>query len=120
MLKEDVPESVRLQARLMAQQELEALLAELNMTSADADNYGARLTAVQAHIAQLRNLLERPCFACVCPSCGTVLSACARRPVRPQGGARMGEAPDGRRTGRHAPHGGSHWRIGGVQASWDG
>ena len=57
MLQEDVPESVRLQARLIAQQELEARLAELNMTSADADSYGARLTAVQAHIAQLRNLL---------------------------------------------------------------
>ena len=73
-LKEDVPESVRVQARLMAQQELEARLAELNMTSADADSYGARLTAVQAHIAQLRDLLERLCIACVCPYCGTVLS----------------------------------------------
>lgn len=57
-LKEGAPESVRAQARLMAQKELEARLAELNMSSADADNYGARLTAVQAHIAQLRDLLE--------------------------------------------------------------
>ena len=60
----------------MAQQELEARLAELNMTSADADSYGARLTAVQAHIAQLRDLLERSCIACVCPYYGTVLTAC--------------------------------------------
>ncbi|KAF8263236.1 AAA domain-containing protein [Lactarius quietus] len=57
-LKADVPESVRAQARLMAQKELEARLAELNMTSAGADSYGERLTAVQAHIAQLRDLLE--------------------------------------------------------------
>ncbi|KAH8984497.1 AAA domain-containing protein [Lactarius hatsudake] len=57
-LKEDVPESVREQARLMARKELEARLAELNMTSAGADSYGALLTAVQAHIAQLHDLLE--------------------------------------------------------------
>ncbi|KAH8980661.1 AAA domain-containing protein [Lactarius akahatsu] len=44
-LKEDVPESVREQARLMARKELEARLAELNMTSASADSYGALLTA---------------------------------------------------------------------------
>ncbi|KAH9028964.1 AAA domain-containing protein [Lactarius pseudohatsudake] len=56
-LKEDVPESVREQARLMARKELEARLAELNMTSAGADSYGALLTA-QAHIAQLHDLLE--------------------------------------------------------------
>ncbi|KAH9028969.1 AAA domain-containing protein [Lactarius pseudohatsudake] len=57
-LKEDVLESVREQARLMARKELEARLAELNMTSAGADSYGALLTAVQAHIAQLHDLLE--------------------------------------------------------------
>ncbi|KAH8990895.1 AAA domain-containing protein [Lactarius hatsudake] len=57
-LKEDVPESVREQARLMARKELEARLAELNMTSAGADSYGALLTAVQAHNAQLHDLLE--------------------------------------------------------------
>ncbi|KAH9168042.1 hypothetical protein EDB89DRAFT_1633755 [Lactarius sanguifluus] len=42
----------------MARTELEARLAELNMTSAGADSYGALLTAVQAHIAQLHDLLE--------------------------------------------------------------
>ncbi|KAI9450095.1 AAA domain-containing protein [Lactarius psammicola] len=57
-LKEDIPESVREQARLMARKELEARLAELNMTSAAAESYGALLTAVQAHIAQLHDLLE--------------------------------------------------------------
>jgi hypothetical protein len=43
----------------MARKELEARLAELNMTSAGADGYGVLLSAVQAHIAQLRDLLER-------------------------------------------------------------
>ncbi|KAH9008642.1 hypothetical protein EDB84DRAFT_1446817 [Lactarius hengduanensis] len=57
-LKEDVPESVREHACLMARKELEAHLAELNMTSTSADSYGALLTAVQAHIAQLHDLLE--------------------------------------------------------------
>ncbi|KAH9048764.1 hypothetical protein EDB84DRAFT_1556607 [Lactarius hengduanensis] len=57
-LKEDVPESVREHACLMARKELEVHLAELNMTSAGADSYGALLTTVQAHIAQLHNLLE--------------------------------------------------------------
>ena len=68
-LKEDVPDSVQAQARLMARKELEARLAELNMTSAGADSYGALLVAVQAHIAQLRDLLERafpPCFSSAC------------------------------------------------------
>ena len=50
----------------MAHKELEARLAELNMTSAGAESYGARLTAVQAHIAQLHDLLERAyIFLCV-------------------------------------------------------
>lgn len=56
----------------MAQKELEARLAELNMSSADADTYGARLTAVQAHIAQLRDLLERTCVRLFV--CGIVLT----------------------------------------------
>ena len=43
----------------MARKELEARLAELNMTSAGADSYGALLAAVQAHVAQLRDVLER-------------------------------------------------------------
>jgi hypothetical protein len=49
----------------MARKELEGRLSELDMTPAGADGYGALLSAVQAHIAQLRDLLERaslPCF----------------------------------------------------------
>jgi len=61
-LKEEVPDSVQEQARLMARKELEARLAELDMTSAGADSYGELLSAVQAHIAQLRDLLERLFF----------------------------------------------------------
>ncbi|KAI0296956.1 AAA domain-containing protein [Multifurca ochricompacta] len=57
-LKDDVPESVRAQARLMARKELEARLAALNITSAGANSYGALLSPVQAHIAQLQDLLE--------------------------------------------------------------
>ncbi|KAH9017419.1 hypothetical protein EDB85DRAFT_2202558 [Lactarius pseudohatsudake] len=56
---EDIPESMWEHACLMARKELEVHLAELNMTSAGADSYRALLTAVQAHIAQLHNLLER-------------------------------------------------------------
>jgi hypothetical protein len=59
---------VQEQARLMARKELEARLAELNMTSVGADNYGALLSAVQAHIAQLRDLLERGFPPCLVPT----------------------------------------------------
>lgn len=75
---------MRAQARLMARKELEARLAKLNMTSAGAESYGALLTAVHAHIAQLRDLLERACV----PSCrcGPMLTLLVRaqtwRPVR--------------------------------------
>jgi hypothetical protein len=73
-LKEDVPDSVKEQARLMARKELEARLAELNMSSAGADSYGALLSSVQAHIAQLRDLLERVCLFRFCtPLCSIVL-----------------------------------------------
>ena len=63
------------QARLMARKELEARLAELDMSSADADSYGALLSAVQAHISQLRHLLERAFLLCFCADlrCRTVL-----------------------------------------------
>ena len=36
------------------------------------------------------------------------------------GGVRLGEAPDGWRTGQHELDGGPYERISGVQASWDG
>ncbi|KAI0265323.1 AAA domain-containing protein [Gloeopeniophorella convolvens] len=57
-LKEDVPDSVQEQAREMARKELAARLAELNMTPEGAESYGELLSGVQAHIAQLRDLLE--------------------------------------------------------------
>ncbi|KAI0315297.1 AAA domain-containing protein [Amylostereum chailletii] len=57
-LKQDVPESVKEQAREMARQELARRLEELNMSAADAKGYGSLLTAVQAHTIQLHDLLE--------------------------------------------------------------
>jgi len=72
-LKEDVPDSVQAQARLMARKELEARLAELDMTSAGADSYGALLAAVQAHIAQLRDLLERAFLPHLLSICVSIL-----------------------------------------------
>lgn len=42
----------------MARQELARRLEELNMTPGDAKTYGDLLSAVQAHIAQLHDLLE--------------------------------------------------------------
>jgi hypothetical protein len=92
-LKEDVPDSVQVQARLMARKELEARLAELNMTSAGADSYGALLAAVQAHIAQLRDLLERAFLPCFSPAC-TLIDMNTTRPGCPGGRTRLGEAPD--------------------------
>jgi hypothetical protein len=43
----------------MARQELERRLEELSMSMGDAKGYGQLLTAVQAHIATLHDLLER-------------------------------------------------------------
>ena len=61
-LKKDVPDEIREQAREMARQELARRLEELNMSAAEAKGYGALLTSVQAHIAQLHDLLERQPF----------------------------------------------------------
>jgi ABC-type transport system involved in cytochrome bd biosynthesis fused ATPase/permease subunit len=80
-LKEDVPDSVKEQARLMARRELEARLAELNMTSAGADGYGALLSAVQAHIAQLRDLLERAYLSYCCTPLGNAVLILARAQI---------------------------------------
>ncbi|ETW77425.1 hypothetical protein HETIRDRAFT_156533 [Heterobasidion irregulare TC 32-1] len=57
-LKKDVPDEIREQAREMARQELARRLEELNMSAAEAKGYGSLLTSVQAHIAQLHDLLE--------------------------------------------------------------
>ncbi|KAI0036975.1 AAA domain-containing protein [Vararia minispora EC-137] len=57
-LKQDVPDAVRDQAREMARRELARRLEELDMSAGDARGYGDLLSAVQAHIAQLHDLLE--------------------------------------------------------------
>lgn len=58
-LKKDVPDHITEKARELARQELERRLEELNMSAADAKGYGSLLEAVQGHIAQLFDLLER-------------------------------------------------------------
>lgn len=42
----------------MAREELARRLEELDMSAGEAKGYGSLLTAVQAHIAQLHDLLE--------------------------------------------------------------
>lgn len=54
-----MPEHITEKAREMAREELKRRLEELNMTNAEARGYGALLEAVQGHIAQLFDLLER-------------------------------------------------------------
>ena len=58
-LKNSVPVHIKEKAREMARQELKRRLEELNMTASEATGYGALLEAVQGHIAQLFDLLER-------------------------------------------------------------
>ncbi|KDQ56692.1 hypothetical protein JAAARDRAFT_207783 [Jaapia argillacea MUCL 33604] len=57
-LKNDVPDHIKEKARAMAREELARRLEELNMSAGEARGYGAILTAVQAHITQLYDLLE--------------------------------------------------------------
>ena len=57
-LKKSVPSETVERAREMARQELARRLEELDMSSGDARGYSQLLTAVQAHIAQLHDLLE--------------------------------------------------------------
>ncbi|CCM05477.1 uncharacterized protein FIBRA_07698 [Fibroporia radiculosa] len=57
-LKNNVPDRIKEEARAMARQELARRLEELDMSAGEAKGYGALLTAVQAHIAQLHDLLE--------------------------------------------------------------
>ena len=63
-LKNDVPDHVKERAREMARQELARRLEELNMSAGDAKGYGSLLTAVEGHIAQLHDLLEREWLDC--------------------------------------------------------
>ena len=58
-IKDNVPDHVKEKAREMARQELQRRLEELNMTAAEAKGYGQLITATQAHMASLLDLLER-------------------------------------------------------------
>jgi von Willebrand factor A domain-containing protein 8 len=58
-LKNAVPDDIKKKAQELAREELNRRLEELNMSPGDAKAYGALLTAVQAHIASLLDLLER-------------------------------------------------------------
>jgi uncharacterized ferritin-like protein (DUF455 family) len=62
-LKDGVPDHIKERAREMARQELERRLEELSMSMGDASAYSELLTAVQAHIATLHDLLERMIFS---------------------------------------------------------
>ncbi|EPQ51988.1 hypothetical protein GLOTRDRAFT_132574 [Gloeophyllum trabeum ATCC 11539] len=57
-LKREVPEHIKEKARAMAKEELARKLEQLNMTEGQARGYGELLSAVEAHIAQLYDLLE--------------------------------------------------------------
>lgn len=57
-MKNDVPDHIKEKAREMARQELERRLAELDMSAGEAKEYGRLLAEVEAHIAQLFDLLE--------------------------------------------------------------
>ncbi|VDB87134.1 unnamed protein product [Peniophora sp. CBMAI 1063] len=57
-LKSQVPDETRERAREMAKAELAHRLEELNMSSGEAKEYAGLLSAVQAHIAGLLDLLE--------------------------------------------------------------
>ncbi|TFK31838.1 AAA domain-containing protein [Crucibulum laeve] len=57
-LKDNVPDNIKEKAREMARQELQRRLEELNMSTAEAKGYGQLLTATQAHMLSLHDLLE--------------------------------------------------------------
>jgi len=57
-LKQNVPDHIKEKAREMARQELQRRLEELDMTASEAKGYGQLLTATQAHMASLLDLLE--------------------------------------------------------------
>ncbi|KAJ8082257.1 hypothetical protein PM082_008104 [Marasmius tenuissimus] len=57
-LKQQVPEEIQEKAREMARQELKRRLEELDMSYSEAKGYGDLLTATQAHMVSLHNLLE--------------------------------------------------------------
>lgn len=58
-LKQNVPDDIREKAREMARQELQRRLEELDMSHSEAKGYAILLSATQAHMASLLDLLER-------------------------------------------------------------
>ncbi|KAG6898082.1 hypothetical protein C0992_006002 [Termitomyces sp. T32_za158] len=57
-LKDNVPNHIKEKAREMARDELKRRLEELDMSFSEAKAYGSILTATQAHMLSLYNLLE--------------------------------------------------------------
>ncbi|KAF9485607.1 hypothetical protein BDN70DRAFT_847463 [Pholiota conissans] len=57
-LKQQVPDHIKEKAREMARQELQRRLEELDMSHAEAKGYGQLLSATEAHMASLLDLLE--------------------------------------------------------------
>ncbi|KAG6885080.1 hypothetical protein C0993_006041 [Termitomyces sp. T159_Od127] len=57
-LKDNVPNHIKEKAREMAREELKRRLEELDMSFSEAKAYGTILTATQAHMLSLYNLLE--------------------------------------------------------------
>ena len=57
-LKNQVPDETRERAHEMAKAELARRLEELNMSAGEAKEYSGLLSAVQAHIAGLLDLLD--------------------------------------------------------------
>ncbi|KAG6857487.1 hypothetical protein H0H87_002112 [Tephrocybe sp. NHM501043] len=57
-LKDDVPDHIKDKAREMAREELQRRLEELDMSLSEAKGYGDILSATQAHMLSLHDLLE--------------------------------------------------------------
>ncbi|KAG5651686.1 hypothetical protein H0H81_007817 [Sphagnurus paluster] len=57
-LKDNVPDHIKEKAREMARQELQRRLEELDMSASEAKGYGELLSATQAHMLSLYDLLE--------------------------------------------------------------
>lgn len=80
----------------MARQELQRRLEELNMSASEAKGYGELLTAIQAHMLSLHDLLERRSdYASLIHSSITPFI----RSLSKRGRARLGQKTDRRGTG---------------------
>lgn len=117
-LKQNVPDHIKEKAREMARQELQRRLEELDMSHSEAKGYGQLLSATQAHIASLLDLLERN-YPCHTSGFLRLLSSFVRS--RGQGGrAGLGETADRRRARRHPLDRRFDRRVDRLQAAWHG